>query len=164
MVTEDDLQGEEGGGWPTPGSLHNSIPSKDLTANDFLKAFTEKIENVRPSTSSASYPCFETNGCSSKLLEFESVDVDFILQLIKASPNKSCSLDPVPTWIIKQYSDVLAPFIAFLVNSSLRQGLFPSTQKNATITPILKKLNLDPHIASNYRSISNLSFLSKLLE
>ena len=143
---------------------NNSIPSKDLTANNFLKAFTEKIENVRQSTSSASYPCFDTNSCSSKLLEFKSVDVDFILQLITALPNKSCSLDPVPTWIIKQYSDVLAPFIAFLVNSSLQQGLFSSTQKNAIITPILKKSNLDPHIASNYRPISSLSYLSKLLE
>ena len=76
---------------------------------------------------------------------------------------KNCSLDPVPTRIIKQYSDVLAPFIAFLINSSLRQGLFPSTQKNAIITTILKKSNLK-HIPCNYRLISNLSFLSKLLE
>ena len=41
---------------------------------------------------------------------------------------------------------------------------FPNSQKNAIITPILKKSNLDAHTAGNYRPISNLSYLSKLLE
>ena len=42
--------------------------------------------------------------------------------------------------------------------------MFPTTQKRAMITPILKKPSLDPHDAANYRPISNLSYLSKLLE
>ena len=100
-----------------PGNdQNNSIPSKDLTANDSLKTFTEKIENVRQSTSSASYPCFDTNGCSSELLEFKSVDVDFILQLITASPNKSCSLDPVPT----ENQSILKHF-RFIILGQLKQ-------------------------------------------
>ena len=36
--------------------------------------------------------------------------------------------------------------------------------KKALVKPILKKLNLDPDILKNYRSISNLQFLSKLIE
>ena len=76
-----------------------STPSKDLTADDFLKAFTEKIEGVRQFTSSAPYPKFDQDKCSSSLLEFESVDAEYITRLIRTSTNKNCSLDPVPTWI-----------------------------------------------------------------
>jgi hypothetical protein len=36
--------------------------------------------------------------------------------------------------------------------------------KLALVTPLLKKPNIDPEILSNYRPVSNLSFLSKLIE
>lgn len=35
---------------------------------------------------------------------------------------------------------------------------------NAVVTPLLKKTNLDTDILCNYRPISNLPFLSKILE
>ena len=50
-----------------------------------------------------------------------------------------------------------------LVNISLREGIFASEWKTSIIRPLLKKPNLDP-IPSNYHPVSNLSFLSKLLE
>ena len=46
----------------------------------------------------------------------------------------------------------------------MSSGSFPTTQKTASITPVLKKATLDPYDLSNYRPISNLTFLSKLLE
>ena len=63
-----------------------------------------------------------------------------------------------------QYASELVPFITVYCNTSLRDGSFPDSQKNAIVTPILKKTNLDAHPAANYRPISNLSYLSKLLE
>jgi hypothetical protein len=66
--------------------------------------------------------------------------------------------------MVKKYSSELVPFIVAYCNTSLRDGIFPTSQKNAIITPILKKSNLDAHTAGNYRPISNLSYLSKLLE
>ena len=66
-----------------------STPSKDLTADNFLKASTEKIEGIRQFTSSAPYPKVDQdNKCSSSLLEFESVDAEYITRLIRVSPNK----------------------------------------------------------------------------
>ena len=88
-----------------------STPSKELTADDFLKAFSEKTDGVRQSTSSAAYPKFDEAGCPHSLLEFESIDCELINQLIQSSPNKNCTLDPVPTWMIKQYASELVPFI-----------------------------------------------------
>ena len=40
----------------------------------------------------------------------------------------------------------------------------PANFKRAVITPLLKKPNLDQDSMNNYRPISNLSFVSKLLE
>ena len=54
--------------------------------------------------------------------------------------------------------------ITKLVNTSLQSGTFPLSQRHALVTPVLKKQNLDPTISNNYRPISNLSFVSKLLE
>ena len=52
----------------------------------------------------------------------------------------------------------------FLFNASMGGGYFPASQKIANITPILKKASLDPLDLGNCRPISNLTFLSKLLE
>ena len=56
---------------------------------------------------------------------------------------------------------LISPFLFLLFNKSLTSGLFPTDFKNAVVCPRLKKEWLD---ASQYRSVSNLSFLSKLLE
>ena len=43
-------------------------------------------------------------------------------------------------------------------------GVFPDALKFAKVTPILKKPNLDPEVMKNYRPISNLRFLGKVIE
>ena len=43
-------------------------------------------------------------------------------------------------------------------------GIFPSDLKCAILVTLLKKYNLDPMIFSNLRPISNLAFMSKLVE
>ena len=80
------------------------------------------------------------------------------------SPTKSCTLDPIPTFLLKECITELLPIITAIVNASLRSTKVPSTFKNAVITPLLKKASLDPDVLSNYRPVSNLSFVSKLLE
>uniref|UniRef100_A0A803SUK8 Reverse transcriptase domain-containing protein n=1 Tax=Anolis carolinensis TaxID=28377 RepID=A0A803SUK8_ANOCA len=51
-----------------------------------------------------------------------------------------------------------------IINASLDQGKFPSVLKQAIVRPILKKASLDSTILNNYRPISNLPFLGKVLE
>ena len=66
--------------------------------------------------------------------------------------------------IIKKFAVELSPFVARLINASPRAGQFPSGQKHSIVTPLLKKSTLDPHDLSNYRPVSNLSFISKIIE
>ena len=59
---------------------------------------------------------------------------------------------------------ILAPFFAYVFNDSLQKGHLSHEQKRAIIYPGLKKPSLNPDDLANYRPISNLSFVSKLLE
>lgn len=95
---------------------------------------------------------------------FNSVTVNEITALILACPSKSSPLDPLPTFLLKEFVSVLAPPITHLINLSLSTGVFPTDMKMAYITPLLKKHDLDVDVLSNYRPISILSFVSKLLE
>jgi len=58
----------------------------------------------------------------------------------------------------------VAPIITTLCNVSFRSATLPASQKQAVVLPRLKKPTLDPNNLSTYRPISNLSFLSKLIE
>jgi len=72
-------------------------------------------------------------------------------------------LDPVITWLIKELRSLLSPFITLLFNKSLATGCFPKKYNNAIVFP-LKKDNLDASQPKNFRPMSNLPDLSKLLE
>uniref|UniRef100_A0A3Q1FPB8 Reverse transcriptase domain-containing protein n=1 Tax=Acanthochromis polyacanthus TaxID=80966 RepID=A0A3Q1FPB8_9TELE len=59
---------------------------------------------------------------------------------------------------------VLLKDLLDIINNSLQTGVFPSSLKTAIVKPLLKRNNLDPSILINYRPVSNLTFLSKILE
>ena len=50
------------------------------------------------------------------------------------------------------------------MNLSLQSAKVPDSMKEALVTPLLKKDDLDPEVLKNYRPVSNLSFLPKVLE
>lgn len=95
---------------------------------------------------------------------FKPATNDKILRLIHASANKQCDLNPILTSLLKHCSNVLAPVITRIINLSLSSGQFCHSLKQSSVTPLLKKPSLDKENLSNYRPISNLSFISKILE
>ena len=58
----------------------------------------------------------------------------------------------------------MVPTITNIVNLSLISGQFHPTLKESIISPLLKKPTLDNEELSNYRPISNLSLISKIIE
>ena len=98
------------------------------------------------------------------LFEFPPVSQSDVCDMIKLCPTKSCSLDPIPTCLLKKLIDILALPIATLYNLSVSSGVFPSKLKTGLITPVLKKPNLDPSLKNNFRPITSIAFSSKCLE
>ena len=84
--------------------------------------------------------------------------------MIRTAPNKHCALDPAPTRVIQQLADVLAPVITNMVNTSFNQGHFPKSQKHVLVGPRIKKPSLDPTDLKSYRPVSNITFISKLID
>ena len=66
------------------------------------------------------------------------------------------------TLIIKKHSSVVQLPVTHVVNCSIRSNVFPEPWKKAIITPIQKSGS--PDLVSNYRPISILPALSKILE
>jgi len=95
---------------------------------------------------------------------FSPATEDKILNLIIKSSDATCFLDPMPTRLVKAQIDISLPTITKIVNESLSLRYFPTDMKQAPVKPVLKKPSLDSEIHKNYRIISNLQFLSKLIE
>ena len=127
--------------------------------------FQIKIMKIRESFSSSEscnmvHPPFDPP----KLTVFTQATQDEIGKIISKSPTKSCLLDPLPTFLTKECIDILLPSITKLVNCSLWEGLLPAAFKKAVVTPLIKKASLPVEDLKNYRSVSGLSFISKLVE
>ena len=59
---------------------------------------------------------------------------------------------------------MFSEIIAHLANLSFAEGKCPTVFKQASVTPLIKAQSLDKSVPSNYRPISNLNFISKILE
>ena len=59
---------------------------------------------------------------------------------------------------------VLLLVITQMIKVSLLSGQFPRSFSHALVKPLLKRPNADCEILKNYRPVSNLTFLSKILE
>ena len=147
------------------------------TADDFQNFFQSKVLTIRSATSVPSTSTTVNSTCGVQtepassgaaqrplLITWREVSVDEVRRIVMAAPVKSSSLDPVPTFLLRESIDVILPFLTTMVNASLRDGCLPASLKMAVVTPLLKKASLEPQDLKNYRPVSNLSFVSKLVE
>ena len=144
--------------------LPTSVLKPDLP-NIFATFFKDKVTKIREKldTSFNITPQFEPF-CGAEFSEFRSVSQAEVKSIIKSSPPKSCCLDPIPTPLLVRHIDSVIEIITTIINESLQQGIVPSLFKQAVVVPLLKKPNLSPEELKNFRPVSNLPFLSKILE
>ena len=76
----------------------------------------------------------------------------------------SCELDPIPSKLLIECQDCILHSLTDLFISSIASGIFSQCFKSALVTPILKKRCLDHNDLNNYRPVSNLCFIAKILE
>ena len=140
--------------------------SDQAIAETFSSFFIQKIVKIQESIPDASLDAemLSFPAASVELASFQAIAADDLRKLMGEMPNKQCLLDPLPTETVKQTLNVLLPAILTIINKSLEEGNFPSIFKDAVINPLLKKPNTDPDDCANYRPVSNLSYVSKILE
>jgi hypothetical protein len=136
-------------------------------ANEFLSFFNQKIEKIRANVVSDSFPHSNPPNsvpCPNIMSRFESLTCADVEKIIKVLSNKSCALDSLPCWLIKENLDIVLPVITKITNCSLATGIFPRSLKQSIITPILKKASLDANTLANYRPVANIKFLAEVIE
>ena len=153
------------------GKGSSTLPSKDnlSLAVDFNNFFKEKVTKIYtdieaedlspPSKSTAPEP---PRQCSFNC--FRPVSDEELLKTVKQMNSKQCPTDPMPTSMVKDTLLELLPSLSQIVNESLKSGIFPSQFKEAVIRPAFKGKGLDPESLGSYRPISNLCFVSKVVE
>jgi len=142
--------------------LHLAKVEPHYTANEFATFFRDKVISIRDCTAGSAAPVvLHPTDC--RMSSFKPVTVQDISHTLGRCHNKQCALDPVPTQLVKSLP-VFSETLTKLVNASLSTSRFPAAHKHALVTPVLKKTSMDPAQLTNYRPISNFSFVSKLLE
>ena len=143
---------------PFPAAFPDQLPSYFL---DFSTSEITKIrENFNVSYENVQHPLFT----GLFLSNFQAVSEDEVKSVLKNFPLKTCELDPVPSTLLKDILDLALPSITAIINSSLQSDIVPDFFQEAVVRPLLKKPGLDSSDIKNYRPVSNLPLLLKVLE
>ena len=133
-------------------------------ANDFANFFEDKILEIRkgfppPREGEVKLP-------EQSLSSFRAIALEELRKIILSRPSKSCALDPIPTALLKHplILEAALPLLVKCVNESIESGNVPDCLKTSLVTPLLKKSSLDRDVLRNYRPVSNLPFISKVIE
>ena len=132
------------------------------TFNDFFHKVIQDLCDVLSRTVSPFSPTQFLNETNSSF-SFTPITVEAVTEhLTKLNVKKATGLDSIDNRLLKTGAQVLAPSLTNLLNKSLTSGEFPEKWKTAEVMPIHKKG--DRTMLSNYRPVSILSSISKILE
>ena len=147
--------------------LPPGIPNKDLSVS-FNNYFIEKIvkicsDLIRKCQQLPPYIEILAPPGTHNLSNFQPIYLPELQKIYLSTPNKNCTLDPIPTALLKQILPSTVALISDIINASLRDEILPESFKRALVKPLLKKPGLEL-LEKNYRPVSNLSYVSKLAE
>lgn len=102
-------------------------------------------------------------GISQPAFQLNEINEDIVLKLLLSlKKHKAIGLDNISARLLKSGACVICPSITWILNLSIRTGKFPETWKCSKVTALFK--SGDRTNPSNYRPISILPTLSKILE
>ena len=155
--------------FPSSHNIPSCLPSFSCASTlsaSFLKFFNDKISLLCSKLPPPAISPTDQAPITPPLLlsSFAPSTEEEVRGVIMFSSDSSCDLDIIPTNLLKSCVDVIIKPLTIIVNLSLSEGSFPTTFKHALVKPLLKKHNLPQDELSSYRPISNLNFISKILE
>ena len=107
--------------------------------------------------------CSSQKSLKTSVLHFRTVNEAEVKKIVGKLKNKeSKGVDDIGIFIIKAALDVLLPPLTYVINTSIISETFPKRWKEAVVIPVFKKG--DKSASSNYRPVSILCVMSKVLE
>jgi hypothetical protein len=144
-----------------PSYLYNQHKEKIDNFTGMSNLFNTFFQSIFSSNRNLPLPEITTHE-DPNLSNLTLTEHDVLNELKKLNPSKAPGPDALPTKVLKDCAQELSPSITQLFNDSLSHSKVPNAWKTANVTPIHKKG--DKHTASNYRPISLLPIISKVLE
>ena len=152
------------------GSIQKAIYPEFCTTEDgcskFAQPFSEKVPMTRAELEvprSSNPPLVEKTFFTEPHVSVVPTSHDEIEKIVFGL-TKTCEIDPLPGKQIQQCLSSLVPVITAITNKSLEEGTMSSALKVACVHPLLQKTSLDHDMLRNYRPVSTLSHLSKVIE
>ena len=102
--------------------------------------------------------------CTAAFDTFQPLSCEVLASIIHKLNRTTCGLDPFPTKLLMSHLYTIINIILRIVNLCFSSGDFPASCRSAIISPLIKKQGLDSEILKNYRPVTNLSFISKIIE
>lgn len=133
----------------------------------FAQHFVNKIDQIRHDLVATLTASSDVPGAPVKSIfwdSFQLVETEGVDRILWSLRPSSCLLDPCPGWLIRSAQGGLAEWTGRAVNSSLREEVLPPALKRAVVCPLLKKPSLNHNNLNNYRPVSNIPFLGKVIE
>ena len=136
-----------------------SFVSPEALAQRFSDHFTDKVRHIRQGMcdrkdnhSSATRAALSDDVCFDgvPLINVMPITKSDVERLVALAPCKTCELDPIPTWLLKQCSSELVPLITTIINASLTKSVVPPDFTRAVIRQLLKKSTLNIEGLQNY--------------
>ena len=128
-----------------------------LSVKNLLKTKAMPIKNF------AWHSPVEITSRTDKEFNFEYVPKTFIERELRSlNRNKATGINNLNAGLLRYVASVIAAPLSFLINLSLQTGIVPLNWKVVQVIPLYKKG--DKTEASNYRAISILPILRKVLE
>ena len=144
-----------------------TVTDNEKVANVFNSFFKSKIETLRekidPHLRDNPMIMLKKEGKVTSTFKLRKVTPDEVEKKIRLLKNKpSCGPDSITASTLKDGCQILSAPLTAIINASIDSGKFPTPWKTAKVVPILKKGS--PEIKTNYRPVSLLSVVAKLLE
>nr|CAB3263137.1 uncharacterized protein LOC104265527 [Phallusia mammillata] len=134
-------------------------------ANHFNQYFGTVAKNLAVKLNPPKKPfhSYLSKDCPNSMFLYPTCPGEIVQTIQSMQPKLSCGFDEIPVKVIKNFSENIILALSHVINLSFRTGTtFLTDFKQAKVIPIYKKG--DRKLASNYRPISLLSNLSKVVE